>query len=125
MRAPTFPSRWTRRQRVRRSIARSWRARRHWRLPTLGPVGPAVHAAGCGSVPAARVASTGGRRSAADASCPAFVEFPPLPLPTSLTRTACTIEPERASGTRLRVRLQGLSAADIAALAHWFWSAGR
>ena len=126
MRAPTFPSRWTRRQRVRRSIARSSRARRHWRLPTLGPVGPAVHAAGYGgSVSAARVGATGGRRSAADVSCPAFVEFPPLPLPTSLTRTACTIESEQASGTPLRVRLQGLLAADIAALAHWVWSAGR
>jgi len=78
-------------------------------------------------VPAARVASTGGRRGAADVSCPAFVEFPPLPLalPTSLARTVCTIELEQASGTPLRVRLQGLSAADIAALGHWFWSAGR
>jgi len=128
MRAPTFPSRWTRRQRVRRSIARAWRARRQRRLPTLGPVGPAVHAAGCGgSVPAARGGSTGGRRGTADASRPAFVEFPPLTLalPTDFARTECTIELERASGTRLRVRLQGLSAADIAALGHWFWSAGR
>lgn len=128
MRAPTFPSRWTRRQKVRRSIARSWRARRQRRLPPLGPVGPAVHAAGCGvSVPAARVGSTGGRRGMADASRPAFVEFPPLTLalPTSLARAECTIELERTSGTRLRVRLQGLSAADIAALGHWFWSVGR
>ena len=128
MRATTFPSRWTRSQRVRRSIARSCRARRQRRLPMLGPACPAGGADEFdGSVPVARIGATGGRRAAADASRPAFVEFPALTLalPTSLARTECTIELERTSGTRLRVRLQGLSAADLSALGHWFWSAGR
>lgn len=128
MRACALHSRWTRRHRVRRAIARACRARRQRHVPTLGPIGPAGPAAGCGdSVPAARVASTGGRRGVVAASYPTFVEFPPLSLvgPTSLAHTARTSEVERASDTRLRDPLLGLSAANLAALGHCFWSAGR
>jgi len=128
MRARALHSRWTRRHRVRRAIARACRARRQRRVPTLGPIGPAGPAAGCGgSVPAVRVASASGRRGAADASGPAFVEFPPLSLvgPTSFAHTACPSDLERASDTRLRGPLLGLSAANRAALGHCFGSAGR
>lgn len=128
MRARALHSRWTRRYRVRRAIARFSRAGRQRRVPTLGPMGRAVPAAGCGdSGPAARVGSTGGRRGVAAASYLTFVEFPPLLLvgPTSLARTACPSDLERAGDTRLRYPLLGFSVADGAALGHGFWGAGR
>jgi len=128
MRAPPWASRWTHRQRVRQSIARARKARRQRRLPTLGFVGPAVLADGFeASVPTAKGGSTGGRRGTADAARPAFVELPPLTLapPPSLAAIECTVELERTSGTLLRVCLQGLSAADVSVLGHWFWGAAR
>jgi hypothetical protein len=104
------PARWTRNQRARRSIARWCRARRHQhrRLPAGGCICSADESV---------APVTNNRRGAATV---AFVELPLL-LPAA--RPEWTIEFERASGARMRVRLQGGSASDLVALGRLFWSA--
>lgn len=121
MRPPSFPSRWTRRQRVRRSMARRRRAVRQQRhTPAIGRGCPTLLADGFGG--SACDEPIGAAGTGAD-SVPASAAFVELPLLTPLTE--CTIELERASGLRIKVRLQGPSAAQVLALGQWLWSAGR
>ena len=124
MRAATFHSRSSRSQRVRRSTARWRRARRQRRLPTFGPAEPNGLGDGFGGSWCDQPIGYG-TRTGNTPSNTAFVEFPPLVSLAGPGLTECTIEVERTSGLRLRVRLQGPSVAEILALSHWFWSAGR
>ena len=52
--------------------------------------------------------------------CPAFVE---LPSP-AVTGKHCAVELDNGHGAMMRVQLSGYDAADLAALAGSFWSAG-
>ena len=121
MRTPTFPSRWTRSPSVRRATARRRRARRQRRLPAIGRSRPTMLADGFGGSVCEEPIGAAGSVSASTA----FVEFPRLAPLAGPALTECTIEVERANGLRMRVRLQGPSAAEVLALGHWLWSAGR
>lgn len=68
-----------------------------------------------------RTAATEPGRNSAPSPSPAFVE-----LPGGLVTGPgeCLIEWERASGERLRIRLQGLPTPDVVALGRSFWGTG-
>jgi hypothetical protein len=108
MNARKPPACWTRSQRTRRSIARWCWARRRRRMPARG----SNRSTGESGVPVPT-----------DSNEPATTAFVELPLLLPPGRTEWTIELERASGARMRVRLQGGSASDLVALGRLFWSA--
>jgi hypothetical protein len=59
-------------------------------------------------------------RASTGATPPAFVELPPVSLPTL---SECVIELEDAVGSRMRVQLKGQDLPDLLALSRSFWNA--
>jgi len=66
-------------------------------------------------VPSRRAAKSAGRKH----PVPTFVELPAAPAGA----TECVIEMEKASGTKMRVHLKGVAAADVVSVSRSLWGA--